>query len=218
MAGVSPRTHSANALDVPLAVRGRYGARARRYDGPVHDGLVVRKDAKGRWTWFGDNWPNRARQWMPSGRSSERQGDRDVDGARADGADRGRRTASSLGATSTRGASGRTETRWRETRPIPPYLMVIAAARSCASTSARRRAAYARSHAVRAAVRVRDAREQRRLPGAFARAGAIVALFEARRPVPVREARAPAVVHALRRDGERERDLLRRKAVSDAAR
>src|SRR5437016_3328445 len=37
-----------------------------RYGGMVTDGLVIRTDSLGRWTGFGDNWPNRARFWIPS--------------------------------------------------------------------------------------------------------------------------------------------------------
>ncbi len=60
-------THSQNFLDVPLASATGDTVRVRvTYDGPVHDGLVVRKDAQGRWTWFGDNWPDRTRQWLPT--------------------------------------------------------------------------------------------------------------------------------------------------------
>ncbi|MGH7651127.1 MAG: hypothetical protein ACREMS_04725, partial [Gemmatimonadaceae bacterium] len=36
------------------------------YDGLVTDGLIARKDSAGRWTYFGDNWPNRLRYWIPS--------------------------------------------------------------------------------------------------------------------------------------------------------
>ena len=36
------------------------------YAGAVTDGLIVRRDSLGRWTYFGDNWPNRARHWIPS--------------------------------------------------------------------------------------------------------------------------------------------------------
>lgn len=36
------------------------------YHGEVRDGLIARRDSAGRWTYFGDNWPNRARHWIPS--------------------------------------------------------------------------------------------------------------------------------------------------------
>ncbi len=34
------------------------------YHGEPSDGLVIRSDSLGRWTAFGDNFPNRARQWL----------------------------------------------------------------------------------------------------------------------------------------------------------
>src|SRR6185503_6067169 len=36
------------------------------YHGAVDDGLIVRTDSAGRWTGFGDNGPNRGRNWIPS--------------------------------------------------------------------------------------------------------------------------------------------------------
>jgi aminopeptidase N len=118
-------THSANVLDVPLASAKGDTVRVRVvYDGPVHDGLVVRKDAKGRWTWFGDNWPDRTRQWLPTV-------DHPSDKATVSWTVRaptGRTVVANgvlLGAKVL--GAGRTETRWRESRPIPPSLMVIAA-------------------------------------------------------------------------------------------
>src|SRR6476661_4475039 len=60
-------TRTDNAFDVPLIGATGDSVQVRvRYDGEVRDGLIVRKDAQGRWTWFGDNWPNRARQWLPT--------------------------------------------------------------------------------------------------------------------------------------------------------
>jgi hypothetical protein len=72
-----------------------------------------------------------------------------------------------------------------------------------------------RSRRLRTAIRVRDAGEPPVAPRRLQRHGRDHGVVRAaRRAVPVREARAPAVVDALRRDGERERDLLRRQAVS----
>src|ERR1017187_1709192 len=36
------------------------------YEGAVRDGLIIGTDSAGRWMAFGDNWPNRARHWIPS--------------------------------------------------------------------------------------------------------------------------------------------------------
>nr|MBA3672977.1 M1 family peptidase [Gemmatimonadaceae bacterium] len=55
-----------DAVDITLDPS-RDSARVRIvYDGAVSDGLIVRRDARGRWSWFGDNWPNRARRWIAS--------------------------------------------------------------------------------------------------------------------------------------------------------
>ena len=120
-------THRDGKVDIPLdgpsdSVRVRV-----RYDGMVSDGLVVRKDAKGRWTWFGDNWPDRARQWLPTV-------DHPSDKATVSWtiiAPVGRTIVANGTLLSTRriAVKGRPmhETRWRESRPIATYLMVIAA-------------------------------------------------------------------------------------------
>src|SRR4051812_2485459 len=50
-------THTGGKIDIPLDGAGDSMRVRVVYDGFVTDGLVVRKDAKGRWTWFGDNWP-----------------------------------------------------------------------------------------------------------------------------------------------------------------
>ena len=107
------------------------------YSGVPTDGLIISTDSAGRWLAFGDNWPNRARHWIPSvdhpsskatvtwtvrapaGRRivangeliSEREVPRPADPDGAFGS-----------------PSARTETVWRESRPIPMDIMVIAAA------------------------------------------------------------------------------------------
>jgi aminopeptidase N len=95
------------------------------YHGAVEDGLIVRTDAKGRWTGFGDNWPNRARYWIPS-----------IDDP-SDKATVSWTVTAPAGRTvvgngmlveRTAVADGWVRTRWRESHPIAPYLMVIAAA------------------------------------------------------------------------------------------
>jgi aminopeptidase N len=121
-------THAGNKVDVPLTTSAGDSIRVRVvYDGVASDGLVVKRDEQGRWTWFGDNWPDRARQWLPlvdhpSDKATVtwtvRAPERNV--VVANGA--------SLGSTHLT-VRGRPllETRWRESRPIPPSLMVIAA-------------------------------------------------------------------------------------------
>jgi aminopeptidase N len=148
------------------------------YGGAVKDGLIVRQDSAGRWTYFGDNWPNRARHWIPSI-------DHPSDKAtvtwrvRAPAARTIIANGRLVSRKPMRDASGgdRVETVWRESKPIAPYLMVIAAAplveydvgdTACGLAELQR--------CVPQLVYV--APEQRNfLPGPFARVGEIVQLF-----------------------------------------
>jgi aminopeptidase N len=172
-------SHASNSLDVPLPASGGDTVRVRIvYDGRVSDGLVVRKDDKGRWTWFGDNWPDRTRQWLPaidhpSDKATVSWTVRAAEGnvVVANGAP--------LGANHiTAGGRRLLETRWRETKPIPPYLMVIAAGPmiryDLQSTTCHRGEA---GDCVQQSVYVMP--ENRRwLPGIFAVTDKIMGLFE----------------------------------------
>jgi len=120
-------THSNGKIDIPLDGPGDSLRVRVVYDGVVSDGLVVRKDAKGRWTWFGDNWPDRARQWLPTV-------DHPSDKATVSWkvvAPVARTVVANGALVSTRRVMVKgkpmSETRWRESRPIATYLMVIAA-------------------------------------------------------------------------------------------
>jgi aminopeptidase N len=172
-------SHASNSLDVPLPASGGDTVRVRIvYDGRVSDGLVVRKDDKGRWTWFGDNWPDRTRQWLPtidhpSDKATVSWTVRAAEGnvVVANGAP--------LGANHiTAGGRRLLETRWRETKPIPSYLMVIAAGPmiryDLQSTTCHRGEA---GDCVQQSVYVMP--ENRRwLPGVFAVTDKITGLFE----------------------------------------
>ena len=100
-----------------------------QYSGPVTDGLIARRDSAGRWTYFGDNWPNRARFWFPgvdhpsdkatvtfTVRTTKKRGRIVVAN--------GMNTLLEAGS----GSDANLVSRWRESQPIPTYLMVIAAA------------------------------------------------------------------------------------------
>ena len=103
------------------------------YGGAPSDGLIIRHDSLGRWTAFGDNWPTRARYWIPSVDSPDDKAtvtwtvrapaNRTVV-ANGELQERTPLSASADGEART----PRTLTRWSESRPIPTYLMVIAAA------------------------------------------------------------------------------------------
>jgi aminopeptidase N len=149
-----------------------------RYDGVVSDGLIAQKDKQGRWTWFGDNWPDRARQWLatvdhPSDKATVSWTVRAPTGrvVVANGALLGVRPLGGTGAK-------RSETRWRESHPIPTDIMVIGAGplakfdvppAGCGPTHA--------SPCVQQSVYVMP-ENVAWLPGPFAAAHPIVALFE----------------------------------------
>ena len=96
------------------------------YGGEVGDGLIIRADSQGRWAAFGDNWPNRARHWIPSI-------DHPSDKATVSWTVRtppGRLVvANGRQLPPGRMRVGYAEprvSRWRADRPIPTYAMVIA--------------------------------------------------------------------------------------------
>jgi aminopeptidase N len=144
------------------------------YGGVVKDGLIVRRDSAGRWTYFGDNWPNRARHWIPS---IDHPSDKATVTWRVR-APSSRTIVANGKLVSARPIAGdRTETVWRESRRIPVYLMVIAAAplerydlgeTACGLADLQRCVPQS----------VYTAPEQAgMMPGPFARAGEIVQLF-----------------------------------------
>jgi aminopeptidase N len=171
-------TRNDSTIRVPLP-RGDTGTFRVRvvYSGQVTDGLIARKDSAGRWTYFGDNWPNRARFWLPTV-------DHPSDKATVTWSVRApvNRTVVANGSqiqrvTTGRGRLARATTRWRESKPIATYLMVIAAAplvrhdlgeTACGVAEIRRCVPQ----------QVYVAPEQRRvLPGNFSQAGEIVRYF-----------------------------------------
>lgn len=149
-----------------------------RYGGEPNDGLIIRTDSLGRWTGFGDNWPDRGRNWIPS---VDHPGDK-ATVTWTVRAPAGRRVIANgvlevetpLGGA---GAEARTLTRWRESRPIPVYLMVIAAA-PLAYYDLGRTACGLSELPGCVPQSVYTAPEQRDfMPGPFAEAGRIVELF-----------------------------------------
>jgi len=173
------RTDSTIHIPLPRGDSGTFRVRVV-YGGKVTDGLIVRRDSLRRWTYFGDNWPNRARFWIPS---VDHPSDKatvtwTVRAARnrtvvANGRLQDTRTIGT-------GRARRTVTRYREAKPIATYLMVIAAAplvrhdlgdTACGLAEMQR--------CVRQSVYVAPERKAI-LPGNFARAGEIVRFFSSR--------------------------------------
>ena len=170
------RTDSTILIPLPRGDTGHFRVRVV-YDGSVTDGLIARKDSLGRWTYFGDNWPNRARNWIPSI-------DHPSDKATVTWTvrvPRGRTVIANGTLIETRtsgtGMRARTMTRWRESKPISPYLMVIGAGpltkvdlgeTACGQGEVRR--------CVRQSVYVAPELKNT-MPGNFAKAGEIVRFF-----------------------------------------
>jgi aminopeptidase N len=142
--------------------------------------LIARKDSAGRWTYFGDNWPNRARYWIPSVDHPSQKST--VSWA----------VTAPLGQTVIANGSlienrtlravqpGRMLARWRESKPIPSYLMVIGVAPLVKLDLGETACGLAELlRCVPQSVYV--APEQKGiLPGAFSRAGDIVQFFASR--------------------------------------
>ena len=103
---------------------------AIRYGGEPKDGFIIRTDSTGRWTGFGDNWPNRARNWIPG---IDHPSDKATVSWTVRAPSERKVVANGELAEETplvarSGGGPRTLTRWHESRPIPMYLMVVAAA------------------------------------------------------------------------------------------
>ena len=61
--------HKDGVLSMPLERTARKGERLRievKYAGVPEDGLIISQNKHGARTFFGDNWPNRARHWLPT--------------------------------------------------------------------------------------------------------------------------------------------------------
>ena len=144
------------------------------YRGAVEDGLIIRTDGAGRWTGFGDNWPNRARYWIPS---VDHPSDKaTVSWNITAPADR-TVVANGVLVDRTTLSDGRVRTRWREEHPIAVYLMVVAAA-PLSEYSLGQTACGLASDGRCVPQYVYTAPEQRTmLPGAFAQAAEIVRYF-----------------------------------------
>jgi len=115
-----------NEIHIPLPPgdAGRFVVRVS-YGGAVEDGLIIRTDSAGRWTGFGDNWPNRGRFWIPS---VDHPSDKATVSWSVTAPAELTVVANGLLVRRSALADGRVRTQWSERHPIPVYTMVIAAA------------------------------------------------------------------------------------------
>ena len=170
-----PFTRTASELHIPFRPRGKQSVRVDvAYHGAVEDGFIVRTDSAGRWTGFGDNWPNRARYWIPS---VDHPSDKATVSWTVTAPAARTVVANGVLVDRTPLPNGRMRTRWRELHPIAPYLMVIAAAPLTEYSLGKTACGLALDRGC-VAQYVYTAPEQRTmLPGAFGQAGEIVRYF-----------------------------------------
>ncbi len=123
------RTDSTLLVPLPAGAEGSFKVRVT-YGGAVADGLIARRDSAGRWTYFGDNWPNRARYWIPS---VDHPSDKATVSWNVRSTRKRGRIVIANGApldmwVNKGGPNAVTSHRYRQAKPIPTYLMVIAVA------------------------------------------------------------------------------------------
>jgi aminopeptidase N len=94
------------------------------YHGVPQDGLIAQRDARGRMTFFGDNWPERARCWLPT---VDEPDDKAEVLWLVSAPPRWLVVANGALARVGRSPSGRLWWAYTEHRPIPTYTMVIGA-------------------------------------------------------------------------------------------
>lgn len=118
------RTDSLLRIALPPARGQERGNVAVFYHGAPRDGLLIESDARGRRSVFADDWPERARDWLPTV-------DSPADKARVSwlvNAPAGWRVvANGVLTRSGRSADGSTWWSYEERRPIPTYTLVIGA-------------------------------------------------------------------------------------------
>jgi len=121
-------TYDGHSLRIPIAAAPKSGSALGRvtviYHGAPTDGLLAGSDGRGHAGLFADNWPERARYWLPTI-------DEPSDKAAVDfvvTAPAGWRVVANGALVDTSAADGgRVRWTWRERRPIPTYTMVVAA-------------------------------------------------------------------------------------------
>jgi aminopeptidase N len=97
---------------------------AVHYRGAPVDGLIIRTDSTGRHTFFGDNWPNRARHWLPT---VDHPSDKALVSWTIIAPQRMNVVANGILVDSASEDGDRTW-HFKSSRPLPTYLMVLGAA------------------------------------------------------------------------------------------
>lgn len=130
--GGVPREFTRDSTTVRIPLRPRDGRAVTvgvRWHGTPTDGLIITRPTAGAedrgWRAFGDNWPNRARHWLPT---VDHPSDKATVTWKISAPSELAVVANGVPTTRTT-AAGRTTWRFVMRQPIPTYLMVLGAAR-----------------------------------------------------------------------------------------
>ena len=127
-------SHEHDRLHVDLGDGGKIGDRRRltvRYAGTPADGLIAGRNRDGDPVFFGDNFPNRARHWLPT---IDHPSDKAACEFVVTAPETYQVVAPGALVETTSLAGGRRLTRYREEVPITTYCMVIGVARFAVET------------------------------------------------------------------------------------
>jgi aminopeptidase N len=120
--------YDGHVLRIPLPPAPKTGTALGRvtvvYHGSPADGLLAGSDGRGHSGVFADNWPERARYWLPT---VDRPGDKAAVDFVVTAPAAWQVVANGQLMDTAAVDSGRTRWTWRERRPIPTYTMVVAA-------------------------------------------------------------------------------------------
>jgi aminopeptidase N len=122
-------THANDRLEVQLEPRGRSGERRSvrvLYHGVPASGLLIANNRYGERTFFSDNWPNKARQWLPT---IDHPYDKAASEMQVEAPSHYQVVSNGLLLEQTDLGNGRRLTRWRESVPIASWLNTLGVAR-----------------------------------------------------------------------------------------
>lgn len=126
--------YDGRTLSVPIhELAGRRFAVAISYHGIPQDGLLIRPNARGERVAFGDNWPERARHWLPT---VDHPNDKATVAWVVDVPAGWRVVANGRPDGERELPGGRRRYRWYEARAIPVYTMVLGAGKLSVSRHA----------------------------------------------------------------------------------
>lgn len=121
--------HAEGRLKIALATPGRAGERRRlrvRYHGVPATGLLIAPNKHGERTFFSDNWPDKARHWLPV---VDHPYDKATSEMEVTAPAHYQVVSNGLLVEETDLGAGRRRTRWRQSVPIASWLYAIGVAR-----------------------------------------------------------------------------------------